>query len=68
MISSIVQYGTASAEDYGQAGEASKLVEDDLVISFKTVICFWVTEQPPKSSCHEVMIGARAPTRAGCRH
>ena len=43
------------------------LVETDPVVSFKTAIWFWMTPQPPKPSCHDVMIGAWQPTHADIR-
>lgn len=39
-------------------------MENDLVVSFKTAIWFWMTEQPPTSFCHEAMIGAWVRTSA----
>ncbi|KAG9442144.1 hypothetical protein H6P81_017998 [Aristolochia fimbriata] len=56
--------------NYGQAGEAlgvdllsnPDLVATDSVICFKASIWFWMTPQPPKPSCHEVMIGNWTPS------
>ncbi|XP_074268866.1 putative inactive chitinase-like protein LaCIC [Silene latifolia] len=58
--------------NYGQAGEAlgldllsnPDLVETDPTVSFKTALWFWMTAQPPKPSCHVVMIGQWQPTPA----
>ena len=43
------------------------LVETDPVVAFKTAIWFWMTPQPPKPSCHDVMIGDWQPTPADIR-
>lgn len=56
--------------NYGQAGEAlgldllnnPELVETDPLISFKTALWFWVTQQPPKPSCHDVIVGQWTPS------
>ncbi|XP_074284942.1 endochitinase-like [Silene latifolia] len=58
--------------NYGQAGRAigvdllknPDLVETDPVISFKTAIWFWMTKQPPKPSCHDVITGRWTPSGA----
>lgn len=34
------------------------------VIAFQTALWFWMTEQSPKPSCHDVMIGRYRPTEA----
>jgi chitinase len=55
-------------ENYGQASEAifndkSILLEDpdllvkDGVLAFRASLWFWMTEQLPKPSCHDVMLG-----------
>ncbi|XP_073011512.1 endochitinase-like [Typha latifolia] len=49
--------------NYGPAGEAigvdllndPDLVATDPIISFKTALWFWMTQQPPKPSCHSVI-------------
>lgn len=38
------------------------LVSTDPVISFSSAIWFWMTAQPPKPSCHDVMIGKWQPS------
>nr|BAV60252.1 chitinase [Euphorbia tirucalli] len=56
--------------NYGPAGQAlgfdglqnPELVSSDSVISFKAALWFWVTEQPPKPSCHSVMTGGYIPS------
>uniref|UniRef100_A0A2P2LEU5 Uncharacterized protein MANES_11G106100 n=1 Tax=Rhizophora mucronata TaxID=61149 RepID=A0A2P2LEU5_RHIMU len=58
--------------NYGQCGSAlgmdllndPDLVATDPVISFKTAIWFWMTEQSPKPSCHDVIIGSWSPSAA----
>ncbi|XP_078155571.1 chitinase 11-like [Carex rostrata] len=58
--------------NYEQAGRAINadlvtnpgLVSSDPVISFKTAIWFWMTEQSPKPSCHKVMTGQWGPSDA----
>ncbi|KAK9755625.1 hypothetical protein RND81_01G039000 [Saponaria officinalis] len=56
--------------NYGPAGAAlglnllrdPELVETDSIVTFKTALWFWMTAQPPKPSCHTVMIGKWVPT------
>ncbi|KAF5193737.1 Chitinase [Thalictrum thalictroides] len=58
--------------NYGPAGKALKfdglnnpeIVTNNSVIAFKTALWFWMTEQLPKPSCHNVMIGRYRPTQA----
>jgi Chitinase class I len=58
--------------NYGPAGRAlgfdglknPELVANNSVISFKTALWFWMTEQKPKPSCHDVMVGRYHPTAA----
>lgn len=38
------------------------LVATDPIISFKTAIWFWMTEQDNKPSCHNVIIGQWTPS------
>lgn len=38
------------------------LLSSDPVISFSSAIWFWMTAQPPKPSCHDVMVGKWQPT------
>ncbi|XP_057960039.1 basic endochitinase-like [Malania oleifera] len=40
------------------------LVENDPYISFEAAYWFWMTPQPPKPSCHDVMIGNYTPSAA----
>ncbi|XP_060205096.1 endochitinase 3-like [Lycium barbarum] len=40
------------------------LVENDVVISFKSAIWFWMTPQPPKPSCHDVILGKWVPSQS----
>ncbi|XP_068645509.1 endochitinase-like [Aristolochia californica] len=62
--------------NYGQAGEAlgvdllsnPDLVATDPVICFKASIWFWMTPQPPKPSCHDVMIGKWTPSEQDLRN
>ncbi|KAJ9189459.1 hypothetical protein P3X46_000752 [Hevea brasiliensis] len=56
--------------NYGQCGSAlgldllnnPDLVATDAVISFKTAIWFWMTPQPPKPSCHDIITGQWSPS------
>lgn len=56
--------------NYGQAGEALNLnllqnpeqVADDAIVGFRTALWFWQTEQLPKPSAHDVMVGNWQPT------
>ncbi|XP_017229272.1 chitinase 10 [Daucus carota subsp. sativus] len=58
--------------NYGPAGKAlgfdglrtPEIVANNSVIAFKTALWFWMTEQKPKPSCHDVMIGRYKPTAA----
>ncbi|RWR90610.1 chitinase 1 isoform X3 [Cinnamomum micranthum f. kanehirae] len=58
--------------NYGPAGRAigvdllnnPDLVATDPVISFKTAFWFWMTPQPPKPSCHDVITGSWTPSDA----
>lgn len=58
--------------NYGPAGEAlgfdglrnPEIVANNSVIAFKSALWFWMTEQKPKPSCHDVMIGRYKPTQA----
>ncbi|XP_050235999.1 chitinase 10 [Mercurialis annua] len=58
--------------NYGAAGKAlgfdglktPEIVANSSIIAFKTAIWFWMTEQKPKPSCHDVMIGKYVPTKA----
>ncbi|KAJ1397983.1 Lysozyme-like domain superfamily [Sesbania bispinosa] len=58
--------------NYGPAGEAlgfdglrnPEIVSNNSLIAFKTALWFWMTEQEPKPSCHNVMIGNYVPTEA----
>uniref|UniRef100_A0ACD5WQ61 Uncharacterized protein n=1 Tax=Avena sativa TaxID=4498 RepID=A0ACD5WQ61_AVESA len=59
-----------SEGNYQQAGKAlgldlvsnPDLVSNDSVVAFETAIWFWVTPQPPESSCHDVMTGNWTPS------
>ncbi|KAM7274984.1 hypothetical protein ACFE04_016850 [Oxalis oulophora] len=56
--------------NYGPAGKAldfdglknPEIVANNSVIAFKTALWFWMTEQKPKPSCHNVMVGKYVPT------
>ncbi|KAE8690712.1 Endochitinase 1 [Hibiscus syriacus] len=56
--------------NYGQCGRAiglnllnnPDLVATDATISFKSAFWFWMTAQPPKPSCHNVIVGAWSPS------
>lgn len=58
--------------NYGPAGKAlgfdglrtPELVANNSVIAFKTALWFWMTQQMPKPSCHDVMVGRYVPTLA----
>ncbi|KAJ8618293.1 hypothetical protein MRB53_014479 [Persea americana] len=58
--------------NYGPAGRAigvdllnyPDLVATDPVISFKTAFWFWMTPQPPKPSCHDVITCRWTPSDA----
>ncbi|XP_014495374.1 chitinase 10 [Vigna radiata var. radiata] len=58
--------------NYGPAGKAlgfdglrnPDIVANNSVIAFKTGLWFWMTEQKPKPSCHDVMVGKYLPTEA----
>ncbi|KAG6579149.1 Chitinase 10, partial [Cucurbita argyrosperma subsp. argyrosperma] len=58
--------------NYGPAGEAlgfdglrnPERVAEDPTTAFKTALWFWMTEQKPKPSCHNVMVGRYIPTEA----
>ncbi|XP_031496642.1 chitinase 10 [Nymphaea colorata] len=58
--------------NYGPAGKAigfdglknPEIVSNNSVIAFKTALWFWMTEQKPKPSCHQVMVGKYVPTAA----
>ena len=56
--------------NYGAAGQAlgldlldnPDLVKSDGTVSFSTALWFWMTPQPPKPSCHQVMSGGWTPS------
>ncbi|KAL0541727.1 hypothetical protein IC582_021782 [Cucumis melo] len=58
--------------NYGPAGKAlgfdglknPERVAEDPTTAFKTALWFWMTEQKPKPSCHDVMVGQYVPTKA----
>ncbi|KAK1692692.1 hypothetical protein QYE76_009389 [Lolium multiflorum] len=58
--------------NYGPAGEAldfdglgnPEVVASDPAVAFKAALWFWMTPQPPKPSCHDVMVGRYRPTTA----
>nr|QDG10112.1 class II chitinase [Fragaria x ananassa] len=58
--------------NYGQAGKAlgfdglknPEVVANSSLIAFKTALWFWMTEQKPKPSCHDVMVGRYVLTQA----
>lgn len=58
--------------NYGQAGDAlgvdllsnPDLVRDDSTLAIQTALWFWMTEQLPKPSAHDVMVGNWVPTPA----
>jgi basic endochitinase B len=58
--------------NYGQAGEAlgvdllgdPDLVKNDSTLAIQTALWFWMTEQPPKPSAHDVMVGSWVPSQA----
>ena len=56
--------------NYGQAGDAlgvdlladPDLVRDDSELAIQTALWFWMTEQLPKPSAHDVMVGSWVPS------
>ncbi|CBI37052.3 unnamed protein product, partial [Vitis vinifera] len=56
--------------NYGPAGKAlgfdglrnPEIVSNNSVTAFRTALWFWMTEQKPKPSCHNVMVGRYVPT------
>jgi chitinase len=53
-------YGMASEAIFGDVSRLlnePSLVASDPKLAWQTAIWFWMTPQPPKPSCHEVMIG-----------
>lgn len=57
-------YGPAG-RDLGFDGlKNPEIVANNSVIAFKTALWFWMTEQNPKPSCHDVMVGRYRPTEA----
>uniref|UniRef100_A0A1D1XP70 chitinase n=1 Tax=Anthurium amnicola TaxID=1678845 RepID=A0A1D1XP70_9ARAE len=58
--------------NYGPAGRAlgfdglrnPEVVANNSVVAFKTALWFWMTPQPPKPSCHDVMVGRYRPSAA----
>lgn len=56
--------------NYGQAGAALGIdllsdpdkVANDPTTAFRTALWFWMTPQPPKPSCHDVMTGKWTPS------
>ncbi|CAJ1872514.1 unnamed protein product [Sphenostylis stenocarpa] len=58
--------------NYGPAGKAlgfdglrnPEIVANNSEIAFKTGLWFWMTEQKPKPSCHDVMVEKYVPTEA----
>jgi hypothetical protein len=70
----IYVYGLSCCRNfnYGPAGEAlcfdglgqPELVASDPELAFKTALWFWMTPQPPKPSCHDVMVGRYQPSEA----
>lgn len=40
------------------------VVSNNSLIAFQTGLWFWMTEQKPKPSCHNVMVGKYVPTQA----
>ncbi len=56
--------------NYGQAGDAlgvdllanPEQVASDSELAIQTALWFWMTEQQPKPSAHDVMVGSWAPT------
>jgi len=65
-------FGIYRNYNYGQAGRAlgfdglqnPELVANNSVLAFKTALWFWMTEQTPKPSCHNVMVNRYRPTKA----
>lgn len=57
--------------NYGPAGRAlgfdglqnPEIVSNNSLIAWKTALWFWMTEQKPKPSCHDVMLGRYVPTQ-----
>lgn len=58
-------YGQFSAAYFGDKDVLLKtpsLLSTNPVISFASAIWFWMTAQPPKPSCHDIMTGKWTPT------
>lgn len=71
-ISNLLTWNYCRNFNYGPAGKAlgfdglknPEIVSNNSLIAFKTALWFWMTEQNPKPSCHNVMVGRYAPTEA----
>mmetsp|Transcript_53716 Transcript_53716/g.154939 ORF Transcript_53716/g.154939 Transcript_53716/m.154939 type:complete len:350 (-) Transcript_53716:358-1407(-) len=63
-------YGLFSRDVFGNPAvllEKPSEVASNATMAFMTGIWFWMTPQSPKPSCHDVMVGAWAPTDADSR-
>ncbi|GAA0163426.1 hypothetical protein LIER_19298 [Lithospermum erythrorhizon] len=56
-------YGLAGSELGFDGLNNPEIVSNNSVIAFKTAIWFWMTEQKPKPSCHNVMVGRYVPKK-----
>jgi basic endochitinase B len=63
-LSYTYNYGLAGKELDLPLLEHPELVSTDGIIGFKTAIWFWMREQKPKPSCHDVMCGKWLPMSA----
>lgn len=71
-ISNLLTWNYGRNFNYGPAGKAlgfdglknPEIVSNNSLIAFKTALWFWMTEQNPKPSCHNVMVGRYVPTEA----
>ncbi|UHA73966.1 glycoside hydrolase family 19 protein [Paenibacillus sp. 481] len=58
-------YGLFSSIIYGDKNvllQTPELVKQDGKLGFVTGILFWMTPQPPKPSCHDIMVGKWIPS------
>jgi hypothetical protein len=60
-------YGYFSQSFFGDKNillDRPEILLEDAMVSFASAIWFWMTEQPPKPSCHSVMTGMWQPSDA----
>jgi len=57
-------YGQASTDLFGNASilmNDPSLVSENATVAYLAGLWFWMTPQPPKPSCHDVMVGSWTP-------